>query len=474
MNVTYQPTRESLSQHEPPGWFLDAKFGLFVHWGPYSIPAFAPLPGSVEGVEGELPGGMKYNPYVEWYLNTLQFEDSPTAIFHRETYGQDYAYDNFGVAFNEALNRWNPDDWADRFKAAGARYVVLVTKHHDGFLLWPSKTPNPHKANWHATRDVVGELAEAVRARGMRFGVYYSGGIDWTFRHDRLERMADFFAAMPGDREGYTAYANAHYEELIERYRPDYLWNDIGYPDMQAYWNLLALYYNTVAEGLTNDRWMSPVEAMQLTADDLVPPEGIEGLIPAKPSVFDSRTPEYGRVDRVLPFLWEVTRGMTHGFAHNRNDNEDTTMTGAEVAEMISRATCFGGNVLLNVAIMANTEIEPLQAKRLEQTGAWLKQCGDAIFDTRPVQLDIREVGGVTVGATQGADRTFVHLLGMPAEQSLGLHWSEAVERVELPGGRIHDWRHDDGWLRIDIARWSDDPVQIIQVVRGDAGMTTA
>src|SRR5690606_3899629 len=105
---------------------------------------------------------------------------SPTARHHAEHYG-DAPYEDFRHEFEAGLADWDPEEWADRFAATGAGYVVLVTKHHDGYLLWPSEVENPHRPGWHAPRDIVGDLADAVRARGMRFGVYYSTGLDWTF-----------------------------------------------------------------------------------------------------------------------------------------------------------------------------------------------------------------------------------------------------------------------------------------------------
>tara|TARA_R110000737_G_scaffold291360_2_gene298002 strand:+ start:10618 stop:11277 length:660 start_codon:yes stop_codon:yes gene_type:complete len=197
---TYSATAESLGSHEAPEWFRDAKFGIFIHWGPYSIPSFAPKHSQIDQVAAsDEKQGFANTPYAAWYQNTMLFEDSPTAAYHKETFGEDFSYDHFGNAFNEALEGWDPVSWARLFKSSGARYVVLVTKHHDGFALWPSDVPNPNKPGWHTTRDVVGELAEAVRAEGLKFGIYYSGGVDWTFKHKRIESFVDFMTSMPGD-----------------------------------------------------------------------------------------------------------------------------------------------------------------------------------------------------------------------------------------------------------------------------------
>ena len=139
-----------------------AKFGIFIHWGVFSIPAWAPTSGTMFDQQDPF----RNTPYTEWYLNSLALDGSPVQAHHRDTYGDDYPYDAFAPQFKEAIRGWDPTIWADLFAAAGARYVVLVTKHHDGFLLWPSAHPNPFKEGWHSDRDLVGELGDAVRGSG--------------------------------------------------------------------------------------------------------------------------------------------------------------------------------------------------------------------------------------------------------------------------------------------------------------------
>jgi len=120
----------------------------------------------------------KNNPYAEWYLNSLRISGSPTQEFHKKEYGENFSYDNFKSIFNKELERWNPQEWAELFKNAGAKYVVLVTKHHDGFLLWPSKYPNPIKKNYLASRNIVNELTNSVKNEGLKMGFYYSTSFD--------------------------------------------------------------------------------------------------------------------------------------------------------------------------------------------------------------------------------------------------------------------------------------------------------
>ena len=190
--MRFEPTEESLRAHVIPDWYHDAKFGIFIHWGLYSVPAFAP-PGRKDITEMQAERGldyMKVSPYAEWYLNSMKFKGYPTSEYHLKTYGQEYAYDNFQEIFERVSAKMNPADWAGLFSEAGARYVVMVTKHHDGYLLWPSEYPNPLKPDYFSKRDLVGEVTEAVRAEGLKMGFYYSGVFDWTFIDEPLERLS--------------------------------------------------------------------------------------------------------------------------------------------------------------------------------------------------------------------------------------------------------------------------------------------
>jgi alpha-L-fucosidase len=194
-----------LRRHAAPPWFDDAKLGIFIHWGLFSVPGWAPVQAdpAVHADAGAMARGE--NAYAEWYENSLRIPGSPTAEHHAATYG-DAPYADFRDTFESMLETWDPAPWADLFARAGAGYVVLTTKHHDGYLLWPSSHPNPHRPDWQTPRDVVGDLAAAVRARGQRFGVYYSGGFDWTFEPGPIDSVQAFVSTMPTSDE-YAAYS---------------------------------------------------------------------------------------------------------------------------------------------------------------------------------------------------------------------------------------------------------------------------
>ncbi|MFF3629360.1 alpha-L-fucosidase [Streptomyces sp. NPDC002164] len=359
-------------------WWPRARLGIFVHWTPASVPGWAPpyVPPDELPAEGRR-APLAWTAYAEWYENALRFPGSPVSAHHRATYGT-RPYTAFGGDFNDALDSWDPAAWAREFRAAGARYAVLVTKHHDGFCLWPSEVANPHRTGWHTARDVVGEFAEAVRAEGMRFGVHYSGGLDWTFDDRPIGTAADTVSAVP--RGGYPAYADAQVRELIRRYHPDILWNDIAWPASRADVQRLIAYYRfTVPHGVVNDRlypytpmWralrLPGARALYDRRERRTVARG-EGFVPRKPPYYDFRTPEFARCTGPDPY--EITRGIDHSFGYNRNSPPEAFL-GRDALEALVRETAAeGGNVLLNVGPRGEDATIPAEQRlRLE----WLAE----------------------------------------------------------------------------------------------------
>jgi len=380
--------------HRVPAWWRDAKLGIFVHWTPASVPAFAPTDGTI----GELlargdPNALARSPYAEWYENSLRFPESPVAHHHTAIHGG-RPYRDFAQIWEDALDGWDPDAWAARFAAVGARYVVLVAKHHDGYCLWPTDVSNPHRPGWHCTRDVVGELAEAVRGKGLRFGVYYSGGLDWTWNDHPIGTFSDLLIALP--RGDYPAYATAHVRELVARYRPSVLWNDIAWPTRSAQLaELLGDYYATVPDGVINDRFLcwSPAWGAARTRwvrrviDAAVARAARKdrGIIPPRPRFFDVRTPEYTVFDDVQRTPWECVRGIDHSFGHNRASQEDDFLGRAELLWSLVDVVAKGGNLLLNVGPRGeDATIADAQLLRLDWLTSFTTTEGGALFGTRP------------------------------------------------------------------------------------------
>jgi alpha-L-fucosidase len=220
----------------------------------------------------------------------MRIDGSPTQAYHREHYGADYNYYNFSAAFNRESKKWDPDKMASIFRDAGARYVVLTSKHHEGFTLWPSATPNPTLPldRQHAARDLVGELTTAVTNHGMRMGLYYSGGYDWTFVPGPI-RTAELSDGQAPERGIRQVRFCADSRTGSPRYHPAVLWGDIDWPKTGNALQVETDYYNAIPDGVIDDRF------------------GIKHA--------DFKSPEYQKLDKISEKKWEECRGLGRSFA---------------------------------------------------------------------------------------------------------------------------------------------------------------
>jgi len=419
---------DALNARPLPAWYDDAKFGIFIHWGLFGIPGFAPRGGSIGDVfRTDYDRAVAMTPYTEWYWNAIRTPGTPSAQFHTEHFG-DADYSSFREPFLDGLKSWDPAQWAESFRDAGARYVVLVTKHHDGFCLWPSGVANPHQADWVSRRDIVGELAAAVRAAGLRFGVYYSGGIDWTFNREPLLTLGDFMTSTPGG--AYLDYAERQVRDLIDRYEPSVLWNDISWPTgSRRLYTLFDDYYRAVPDGVVNDRWVTASRASNLLKNKIArraldaglkaamarrKPEEQRGIIPQRVPHSSFRTPEYAAFTTIQTKKWEATRGMSHSFGFNRNDTEADYETAESLLTTLIEAVSRNGNVLLNVGPRAtDAGIPAEQLSRLKAMGEWLRANGDAIYGAGCWERsDGETTDGTPVRFTVRGDRLNVIPLG--------------------------------------------------------------
>ena len=459
--MTFEPTLESVRKHENPDWYLNAKLGIFVHWGLYSLPGWAPHGGDIGEVfeSGDMSNWFRNNSYAEWYLNTLKFADSPTRAWHDKTYGRDFAYDDFAPAFNQALASWDANEMASLFSEVNARYVVLTTKHHDGFTLWKSNIPCPKKPNYHSERDLVGELTNAVRDQGMRMGLYYSGGLDWAFNEARIEDIQDVWGTIVQEPQ-FVEYSLAHWQELIERYQPSIMWNDIGYPAAADLGALFAHYYNSVPEGVINDRFTQQRDQVPKAGEPLTTPRGPH---------YDYITPEYATFDEIQDLKWECCRGIGHSFGYNRNEGDDQLLAEDELIHMFVDIVSKNGNLLLNVGPMADGSIPDNQAQRLRSLGRWLDRNGSALFDTRPWRrANGRTRQGLELRFTAADDQLYLTLLGTPGESEIFVEGLEIpVEAtIQLLGNpEALSWKQDGGDLAIQLPQsLPDSPAHSLQI----------
>lgn len=326
---------ESINSRPYPQWFKDAKLGIFIHWGVYSVPAIA----SKEG-------------YAEWYLRGLQVGDSNRIAFQKSVFGENFEYCDFADEFKAEL--WNPNEWAELFKNSGAKYVLLVSKHHDGYTLWPSKySPNWNSVETGPKRDIVGELSEAVRNEGLKMGLYFSLA-EWN---------NELYRWYIDPKENVTRYVVEYmipqFKELISTYKPSVLFTDGEWSHNAETWHareLISYYYNTVGEdAIVNNRWGHGCN---------------HGFL----------TPEYSSGLQETQRPWAECRGLGRSFALNRTEKLDAYMTPEELIHFFAKAVAHGGGITLNVGPKADGQIPLLQQERLLQLGDWLKINGEAIY----------------------------------------------------------------------------------------------
>jgi alpha-L-fucosidase len=453
----YGPTLTSLGDHPLPQWWRDAKFGVFIHWGVYSVPAWAPTNWLLN--------------LAEWYWRFQSMAGTPYWLHHLETYGTNVVYDDFIPQFR--AQRYDPSGWADLFRDAGARYFILTTKHHDGFALFPSAVSRRNSAAMGPRRDLVGPLVKAARKRDLKVGLYFSvpewfnpsphlpltagrvtsglgGGTDNLV--SQAIGVAAFneggptnaYTQLPVPYRGYRPFPDfgeferAQLRELIRRYRPDEIWADIGGPEPYFHGNqLIAEYYNQAEthnpEGVVvNDRFGDYRTHRDYSVIEIGGSYSL-GDYTGGPS--------------------ETVRTMGESWGFNRSEH-DYAPVGTLVRELVN-AVANNSNYVLNIGPRADGTIPEPMVSRLKGIGDWLAINGEAIYGTRPwthpgagsvrftagakgvrylIALDWPGRELVVEAPSPIADGSRISLLGSDGRP---LHWKRSGSRVTItmPGG---------------------------------------
>jgi alpha-L-fucosidase len=336
----YQANWESLDTRPVPQWYRDAKFGIFIHWGVYSVPGFR--------TRGQ---------YAEWYENGLNSGDSADIAYHKKQYG-DLTYYQLADRFRAAL--FDPDEWARLIEKSGARYVVLTSKHHDGFALWPSaEATRDWGFAWNAVdagphRDLLGDLFTALRKTRVHPGLYYSL-YEW------------YNPLWLRDRRRYVAeHMWPQMKDVITRYKPEVFWTDGEWEEPAETWKsqeFLAWLYNE-----------SPVKEVVVTYD-----RWGRGIRFKHGGVF---TPEYQPDVNFADHYWEESRGMGYSYGYNRNEDVwDYNTAETMIGELVDKVS-GGGNFLLDIGPDGDGKIPPIMQERLLQIGEWMDVNHAAIYNT--------------------------------------------------------------------------------------------
>ncbi|MCF8716237.1 alpha-L-fucosidase [Joostella atrarenae] len=381
----YLPDWESLKRHQTPKWFMDAKFGIYCHWGPYSVPAF----------ENEW--------YAHWmYVNADNPEaknGKPSKFYehHVKTYGtlDTFGYKDFIPMFK--AEKFDAEQWADLFEKAGAKFAGPVSEHADGFAMWDSSITKWDAMDMGPKRDIMGELSEAIRKRGMKFIATYhrqwlygwyptwdkttdasnskyaglygpllkKGDFQYPLFTDEIDKGIDRYYPVAGKK--FNEEWLARLKEIIDKYSPDMVWfdNKMDVIDTKYRKEFLSYYYNDAAK------------------------QGREVVSTYKFYDFEKGTAvldlERSRMSDKMDFPWLTDDSIDwKSWSHVANpDYKSANRIIDFLVDVVSKNGCL----LLNITPKANGEIPIPVQERLLKIGGWLKVNGEAIYGTRPWKI---------------------------------------------------------------------------------------
>lgn len=332
------PSWDELNERPYPQWFTDAKLGIFIHWGVYAVPAYG-------GAES----------YAEWFLRGIDAGDGNRLQFMKRVWGENFTYRDFAPLFKAEL--FDADEWAEIFKNSGAKYILLTSKHHDGYCLWPSKyAPNWNSVEVGPKRDILGELKTAVEKQDIRFGIYYSLP-EWN-------NPLHYWYKDPHD--SIAKYVENHmipqFKEVISAYKPEVLFTDGEWFNSAEQWHareLIDWYYKTVGPtAIVNDRWGSGADV-------------------------GFKTPEYSSGGLKIDRPWAEVRGLGRSFGLNRYEKLSAYMTPKELIELFARSIAYGGGLVINVGPSADGKIPLVQQERIEALGNWIQINEEAVYGSK-------------------------------------------------------------------------------------------
>jgi alpha-L-fucosidase len=440
--VPYQPTWESLSDYQCPEWYKDAKFGIFIHWGIYSVPAF----------------GSEW--YPRWmYIDTVVWGNNYFK-HHVKTYGtqEKFGYKDFIPMFK--AEKFNADQWVELFKKSGAKYIVPVAEHHDGFAMYNTTLSRWNALKMGPKRDIIGELAEATRKQGLIFGLSSHRIEHWWFMGEGTKinsdvndpQYADFYGPAkvynlldPNERAPVMTpeFMNdwlLRCTELVEKYKPQVFWFDwwIERPELEPYRKTFAAYYYNRAV-----QWDKGVV---INYKNNAYPENV--------AVYDI---ERGSTRATKKYPWQTDTSVgkkSWGYIDGEDNKKPNEIIDAMI-DIVSK----NGNLLLNVSPKSDGTITPEQTNVLLEVGKWFNINGEGIYGTRPwdisgegptenpaedVQFNEYSNKGYTaadIRFTSRGDVVYAFCLDLPDEKritikSLGLknNPTKRVKKIDLLG----------------------------------------
>ncbi|CAG5122114.1 unnamed protein product [Candidula unifasciata] len=396
--ICYEPNWDSLDTRPLPSWYDEAKLGIFIHWGVFSVPSFS----------------------SEWFWWRWQGTTTPAVEdFMAKNYKPDFTYADFATEFTAEF--FDAVEWAELFQSSGAKYTVFVSKHHEGFTNWPSK----YSFNWNSqdigpNRDIVGELMNATREHtDLRFGLYHS-----LFEWFHPLYLADKKSAFK-TQDFVNQKTLPELYELVNNYKPEVVWSDGDWEAPDTYWKskefLAWLYTDSPVKDtvIVNDRWginISCYHGDVYTCGDRYNPGVLQ-----KHKWVNAMT-----IDK-------------HSWGFRRNAALSDYLTIEELLQTFIITVSCGGNMLMNVGPPSHGHITPIYEERLRQLGSWLKVNGEGIYSSKPwtYQNDTltKDVWYTTKSSSSGTD-VYAFIFDWPSTSvlSLGLPKTSAATTISLLG----------------------------------------
>ena len=444
----YRAEHASLATHPCPEWFLDAKFGMFIDWGPWSVAGWAPQ--------------AEKATYPDWYEYRLlnEFRD-----YHLKTWGADIGPDDLikllrGDAFR-------PSELVSLARQSGMRYVVPFLKHHGGYALWDSSYTHRDSLEWGLKRDIAGEFSRAATEAGLRYGAYLSLG-EWNYpvvegdeirslRFDgttveSLRSDTPFVSGKVPVVDFTREYLVPSLVELVDRTAPDVLWFDGEWEAEAPVWRspeIAAYFYNQAAgrgrEVAINDRFGKNTRGQAGWGDFF--------------------TSEYHVIEGFQPHPWEENRSLSHSYGYNWEESFDDrfVLTEDRALDLLLGVVANGGNLLLMVSPDGAGRVPPNQLRRLQFLGAWLARNGESVYATRPLGIERQPDWGYLTRSKTG-DRVYCIVRRWPDEGRLVVPLDVAVRSARLLGGADVRVSARQGWTEIDVsgARAPDPHASVI------------
>ena len=445
---TYKPTVQSLAKHPMPEWFEDAKLGIFMDWGPWSVAGYATPRDSGLGTGGSYP---------DWYEFLM---DNAYKAYHDTVWGADFRRDDFLPLLTGS--NFNAEGYMNMAKEAGAKYFIPFSRHHGGWAMWESKFTFRNAMEMGPKRDIYKEIAEAARKKGLKLGLYFSVS-EWEYpiivdkrvsQWDPTEHLAvfkdglglflqksypknpqyiltGFFPAVMDRmvsgkipvRNYFNDYMMPLFKEAVDKFDPDILWYDgPGSPvEISKTKELSAYFYNQAysrKEVVINDRAGMFLSMSEIEKATEYMQEGDQvkatKIWSRAFQLGDYRTPEYTTGGTTSLRKWEVCRSISPAFGYNWQDNEKNSLSSEDLVKMFVKIVAGNGNLLLVINPDGSGRLSEVQKNRLSELGNWLKVNGEGIYATRPWEK--KDDGDLQFTKSKDSRFVFIHCTIWPGK----------------------------------------------------------